>query len=77
MTQLKISRFFEESVLEEQIFVIDGKSKISQAIEDATKDIGAPIKLSKFISYRLGEGIEKVGSDFAAEVAAASGVAAA
>ncbi|MEQ1788906.1 MAG: translation elongation factor Ts [Rickettsiales bacterium] len=77
LTQLKISRFFEESVLEEQIFVIDGKSKISQAIEDATKDIGAPIKLSKFISYRLGEGIEKVGSDFAAEVAAASGVAAA
>lgn len=77
LKQLKIERFFEESVLEEQIFVIDGKSKIAKAIEDAAKDIGAPIKIAKFISYRLGEGIEKVQSDFAAEVAAASGVAAA
>ncbi len=77
LKQLKIERFFEENVLEEQIFVIDGKSKIAKAVEDAAKDIGAPVKIAKFISYRLGEGIEKTQSDFAAEVAAASGVAAA
>lgn len=76
LKQLKIDRFFEETVLEEQIFVIDGKSKVSQAVEAAAKDVGAAIKISNFINFRLGEGIEKAQSDFAAEVAAASGVAA-
>lgn len=76
LKQLKIERFFEETVLEEQIFVIDGKSKVAQAVEAASKDVGAAVKIAKFISYRLGEGIEKAGSDFAAEVAAAAGAAA-
>ena len=76
LKQLKVDRFFEESVLSEQVFVIDGKSKIAQAVEAAAKDVGAPVKISKFISYRLGEGIEKAQSDFAAEVAAAAGAAA-
>ena len=76
LKQLKIERFFEETVLEEQIFVIDGKSKISQVVESATKSIGSPVKIAKFISFRLGEGIEKAQSDFAAEVAAAAGAAA-
>ena len=73
---LKMDRFFEEAVLDEQIFVIDGKSKVAAAVEAASKAIGAPIKISEFISFRLGEGIQKAQSDFAAEVAAASGVAA-
>lgn len=76
LNQLKIERFFEESVLEEQIFVIDGKSKVSQAVEAASKEAGAPVKIAGFVSYRLGEGIEKAQSDFAAEVAAAAGAAA-
>ena len=76
LAQLKMDRFFEESVLDEQIFVIDGKSKVAAAIEAAAKDVGSPIKISEFISFRLGEGIEKAANDFAAEVAAASGVAA-
>lgn len=77
LVALKMERFFEESVLEEQIFVIDGKSKISQAVENAAKDVGSPVKIANFINFRLGEGIEKAQGDFAAEVAAASGVAAA
>jgi len=76
LISLKMDRFFEEAVLDEQIFVIDGKSKVAVALEAASKDIGASIKISEFISFRLGEGIQKVQSDFAAEVAAASGVAA-
>ncbi len=76
LKQLKIERFFEEAVLEEQVFVIDGKSKISQAVESAAKSIGSPVKIASFISFRLGEGIEKAQSDFAAEVAAAAGAAA-
>jgi elongation factor Ts len=76
LKQLRIERFFEEAVLEEQIFVIDGKSKISQAVEAAAKDVGAPVKIAGYVSFRLGEGIEKSQSDFAAEVAAAAGAAA-
>ncbi len=77
LKQMKIERFYEENVLEEQVYVIDGKSKISAAVEAAAKDIGAPVKIAKFVNFRLGEGIEKAQTDFAAEVAAASGVAAA
>lgn len=76
LKQLKIERFYEEAVLEEQVYVIDGKSKVAAAIEAAGKDFGTPVKLVKFISFRLGEGIEKAQTDFAAEVAAAAGAAA-
>jgi elongation factor Ts len=64
-------------VLMEQLFVIDGKTKISQVVADAAKTVGAPVKLTGFVRFQLGEGIEKQQSDFAAEVAAAAGTAAA
>ena len=62
------------NVILAQTFVIDGETKVRDAIKNAEKDAGAPIKLTKFVRYALGEGIEKVESDFAAEVAATSGV---
>ena len=54
----------------------DGVAGLSgaQAEQNAEKDAGAPIKLTKFVRYGLGEGIEKEVTDFAAEVAATSGV---
>ncbi len=64
----RVAKFYEEIVLLEQTFVMDGKTKISQFVENAAKEIGAPIKLSGFVRYVLGEGIEKEQSDFAAEV---------
>jgi elongation factor Ts len=76
MVEGRVRKYYEEVVLLEQLFVIDGKTKISQVVADAAKDVGAPVKLAGFISYRLGEGIEKAVSDFAAEVAAAAGAAA-
>lgn len=72
MVDGRIRKYYEEVVLLEQLFVIDGKTKISQAVADAAKTVGAPVKITGFVSYRLGEGIEKVTSDFAAEVAAMS-----
>jgi len=72
MVDGRIRKYYEEVVLLEQLFVIDGKTKISQAVADAAKTVGAPVKITGFISYRLGEGIEKATSDFAAEVAAMS-----
>ena len=47
--------------------------KVAQALKEAEGKIGAPVKITGFVRYALGEGIEKQESDFAAEVAAASG----
>lgn len=72
MVEGRVRKYYEEVVLMEQLFVVDGKTKISQVVADAAKTVGAPVKLNGFVSYRLGEGIEKQASDFAAEVAAMS-----
>jgi elongation factor Ts len=74
MVDGRMRKYFEEVTLLAQTFVIDGETKVRDAIKNAEKDAGAPIKLTKFVRYALGEGIEKVESDFAAEVAATSGV---
>ena len=74
MVDGRMRKYFEEVTLLAQTFVIDGETKVGVAIKNAEKDVGAPIKLTKFIRYALGEGIEKVETDFAAEVAATAGV---
>ena len=65
--------YFQQVVLLQQTFVIDGKASVEQAVKEAEKDIGAPIKITRFERFALGEGIEKKEDDFAAEVAAAAG----
>lgn len=72
MVEGRLRKYYEEVVLTEQIFVIDGESKIAKAVEAAGKDVGAPVKITGFVRYALGEGVEKEESDFAAEVAAAA-----
>ena len=74
MIEGRVRKFFEEVTLLAQVFVIDGETKVGDVIKNAEKDVGAPIKLTKFVRYALGEGIEKEVTDFAAEVAATSGV---
>jgi elongation factor Ts len=77
MVEGRVRKYYEEVVLLEQIYVIDNKTKISQVIADAEKTVGAPVTLAAFAHFKLGDGIEKQESDFAAEVAAtASGAAA-
>jgi elongation factor Ts len=61
-------------VLLEQVYVIDGESRVKDVIAKTAKDIGAPVTMTAFARYALGEGIEKQESDFAAEVAAQAGV---
>jgi elongation factor Ts len=70
MVEGRIRKFYEEVVLLEQVYVIDNESKITKVIEAASKELGAPIKLTGFARFQLGEGIEKDNPDFAAEVAA-------
>lgn len=71
MVEGRLRKYYEEVVLTEQIYMIDGESKVAKVVEAAEKDAGAPIKLTGFVCYRLGEGIEKQEADFQAEVAAA------
>ena len=74
MVEGRVRKFYEEHTLLAQTFVIDGESKVKDVVAKAEKEAGAPIKVTKFVRYSLGEGIEKAETDFAAEVAATSGV---
>jgi elongation factor Ts len=53
---------------------MDNKTKIEDVVAAEAKKVGAPVQVAGFVRFQLGEGIEKATSDFAAEVAAASGV---
>ena len=73
MVEGRLRKYYEEVVLLEQVWVIDGESKVRKVLEGAAKDIGAPVTVTGFVRFTLGEGIEKAESDFAAEVAATLG----
>ncbi|SDG78134.1 translation elongation factor Ts [Pelagibacterium luteolum] len=75
MVEGRIRKYYEEVTLLAQTFVIDGENTVEQAVKNAETDVGAPIKVTGFVLFALGEGIEKQQSDFAAEVAAAAGTA--
>ncbi len=72
MVEGRMRKFYEESVLVEQAFVIDPDKTVGKAVEEAGKAAGAPIAVKGFVRLALGEGVEKEESDFAAEVAAAA-----
>ncbi|CAO5675743.1 MAG: Elongation factor Ts [Holosporales bacterium] len=74
MVEGRIRKFYEEVVLLEQAYVIDGKTKISDVIAQASKELGSDVALTGFARYTLGEGIEKEETDFAAEVQAQAGL---
>ncbi|NYT40135.1 elongation factor Ts [Sphingomonas sp. R-74633] len=69
-----VKRFAKENALLSQPFVMDGKTPVADVIAKVAKDAGASIVLKDYVRFQLGEGIEKEESDFAAEVAAASGI---
>lgn len=68
------AKFAKDNALLSQVFVMDNKTPIAQVVEAAAKSAGSKIVLTDYVRFQLGEGIEKEVSDFAAEVAAASGV---
>jgi elongation factor Ts len=72
MVEGRLRKYYEDFVLLEQIFVIDGegKNRVNKVIEAAAKQAGKPIKLTGFVRLALGEGVEKPPTDFAAEVGA-------
>jgi elongation factor Ts len=68
-----LKTYYKEVTLLEQAFIHDNAKSVAQAVKEAEGKVGAPIKVTGFVRYALGEGIEKQESDFAAEVAAAAG----
>ena len=69
----RLRKYYEEVVLMEQVYVVDGETPIKDVIALAGKTLGSPVKLTGFVRYQLGEGIEKTTDDFAAEVAKMAG----
>jgi elongation factor Ts len=74
MVEGGLAKFRKEHSLLTQLFVMDNKTPVAEVIASAAKDAGTGIELKGYVRFQLGEGIEKKESDFAAEVAAASGV---
>ncbi|MGH7046966.1 MAG: translation elongation factor Ts [Stellaceae bacterium] len=70
MVDGRLRKFYEEVVLLEQIFVVDQETRIAKVVEQAAKAAGAPIEVTGFARFVLGEGVERPRTDFAAEVAA-------
>jgi len=70
-----LKTFYKEVCLLEQPFIFDDKKSVAQALKEAEGKAGGSIKVTGYVRYALGEGIEKQETDFAAEVAAAAGQA--
>lgn len=74
MVEGRLRKFYEDVVLLEQVFVVDGESRVAAVVEKTAKELGTPVKVVGFKRFALGEGIEKKADDFAAEVAAQAGL---
>ena len=74
MVQGRMNKFYQEVVLNEQVSVVDGETKIKDLIKKLSSDINHDVKIKGFKILKLGDGIEVGESNFAAEVAATAGI---
>jgi elongation factor Ts len=68
-----LKTFYKEVCLLEQAYIRDDKKSVAQVLKEAEAKVGAPIKVTGFVRYVLGEGVDRNDTDFAAEVAAMTG----
>ncbi len=68
-----LKTFYKEVCLLDQGFIFDDKKSVAQAVKEAESKVGAPIKITGFVRYALGEGIDRPSDDFGGEVAALAG----
>ena len=73
MVEGRLRKWYEDVVLLEQVFVIDGDSRVAKVLETAGQDAGTPVKVAGFQRFVLGEGVDKSADDFASEVAKLAG----
>jgi elongation factor Ts len=67
----RLAKYYEATCLLEQPFVKEQTKSVGQLVTELTGRIGEKIAIRRFSRYKLGEGIEKKQTDFAAEVAEA------
>jgi elongation factor Ts len=65
MVEGRLRKFYEEVVLLEQIYVIDGETRVAKVLDAAAKELGAPVRVAGFVRFALGEGIAKDQADAA------------
>ena len=70
----RMQKYFQEVVLNEQVSVVDGETKIKDVVSKLQIDLNTKVKLTGFKKLKLGEGVEILENDFAAEVAATAGI---
>jgi elongation factor Ts len=68
-----LKTYYKEVCLVDQGFIFDDKKSVAQAVKEAESKVGAPIKVTGFVRYALGEGIDRPSDDFGGEVAALAG----
>jgi elongation factor Ts len=59
MVEGRLRKFYEDVVLLEQTYVVDGESRVKQVIDAAAKELDTPVKVAGFVRFALGEGIAK------------------
>lgn len=70
MVEGKISKYYDENCLLNQVFVKDPSLKIDALIKNVSKEMGVELSVKRFARFEMGEGLEKKSNDFAAEVEA-------
>jgi elongation factor Ts len=70
MVEGRLRKFYEDTVLLDQVYVIDGESRVGKVVEAAAKAAGTALAVIGFVRFALGEGIDRPTTDFAAEVGA-------
>ena len=63
MVEGRLRKFYEDTVLLEQVFVVDNETRIAKVLENAAADAGAPVTISGFVRFELGEGVERAAEE--------------
>jgi elongation factor Ts len=65
MVDGRMRKFYEESVLLKQVFVMDGERTVEAVLKDSAEDVGGPVTVTEFVAFRLGEGIQREAAEAA------------
>lgn len=68
MVEGRIQKYYKENCLVEQVWVKNSDLTITKYLQEKSKEVGAEIKVTGYVRYERGEGIEKKEEDFAEEV---------
>ncbi|MBR2431734.1 MAG: translation elongation factor Ts, partial [Clostridia bacterium] len=65
----KLGKYYENNCLLEQLYVKDDSLTVSKYVASVAKAVGGNIKVTGYVRYDKGEGIEKRNEDYGAEIA--------